>query len=108
MNVLYEQVTLGPPSNLPWGDDFKTVIYLSHQEKTNVRSDRGAHEIYHDGWLPGEQTILTLAWLFPFLMIFRIIEINLNLPLSPLILLALVILVLRRPYTLPGYQNGDG
>jgi hypothetical protein len=49
MNVLYEQVTLGPPSNLPWGDDFKTVIYLSHQKKTSVRSGRGAHKIYHDG-----------------------------------------------------------
>ena len=60
------------------------------------------------GWLPGELTILTLAWLLPFLMIFRIIEINLNLPLAPLILLALVILVLRRQYTFPGYQNGGG
>jgi len=49
MNVSYEQVTLGPPSNLPWGDDFETVIYLSHQEKTNVRGDLGALEIYHDG-----------------------------------------------------------
>jgi glycosyl transferase family 87 len=58
------------------------------------------------GWLPGEQTILTLAWLLPFLMIFRFIEINLNLPLSPLILLALVILVLRRQYSLVRDQNG--
>jgi len=31
------------------GDDFETVIYLSHQEKTNVRGDLGALEIYHDG-----------------------------------------------------------
>jgi len=54
------------------------------------------------GWLPGELTILTLAWLLPFLIIFRVIAgINLNLPLVPLILLALVILVLRRQYTLP-------
>ncbi len=60
------------------------------------------------GWLPGEQTILTLAWLLPFLMIFRFLEINLNLPLAPLILLALVILVLRRQYTLPDYGQGRG
>ena len=31
------------------GDDFETVIYLSQQEKTNVRGDRGALGIYHDG-----------------------------------------------------------
>ena len=42
-------MTLSPPSNLPGGDDFETVIYLSHQEKTNVRGDLGALEIYHDG-----------------------------------------------------------
>ncbi|MGO9578952.1 MAG: hypothetical protein ACLP2P_06000, partial [Desulfobaccales bacterium] len=60
------------------------------------------------GWLPGEQTILTLAWLLPFLMIFRLLEINLTLPLAPLILLALVILVLRRQYTLPDYGQGRG
>ncbi len=60
------------------------------------------------GWLPGEQIILALAWLLPFLMIFRIIEINLNLPLTPLILLALVILVLRRQSAFPGYPQGGG
>lgn len=60
------------------------------------------------GWLPGEQIILTLAWLLPFLMIFRILEINVNLPITPLILLALVILVLRRQYAFQGYQNGGG
>jgi hypothetical protein len=49
------------------------------------------------------------AWLLPFLMIFRIIEIYLkNLPLASLILLALVILVLKRQYNFPGYQNGGG
>jgi hypothetical protein len=31
------------------GDNFETVIYLSHQEKTNVRGDLGALKIYHDG-----------------------------------------------------------
>ncbi len=31
------------------GDDFETVIYLSHQEKTNVRGDLGTLEIYHNG-----------------------------------------------------------
>jgi hypothetical protein len=31
------------------GDNFETVIDLSHQEKTNVRGDLGAMEIYHDG-----------------------------------------------------------
>jgi hypothetical protein len=31
------------------GDDFETFIYLSHQEKTNVRGDLGPLEIYHDG-----------------------------------------------------------
>jgi hypothetical protein len=36
MNVLYEQVTLGPQAISHGGDDFKTVIYPSHQEKTNV------------------------------------------------------------------------
>ena len=60
------------------------------------------------GWLPGEQIILALAWLLPFLMIFRIIEINLNLPLTPLILIALVILVLRRQSAFPGYPKGGG
>jgi alpha-1,2-mannosyltransferase len=60
------------------------------------------------GWLPGEQIILALAWLLPFLMIFRIIEINLNLPLTPLILLSLVILVLRRQSAFPGYPKGGG
>ena len=34
MNVSYGQVTLGPPSNLPWGDDLEPVIYLSRQEKS--------------------------------------------------------------------------
>ena len=30
-------------------DDFETVIDLSHQEKTNVRGDLGALEIYLEG-----------------------------------------------------------
>jgi hypothetical protein len=31
------------------GDDPKTFVDLSDQEKTNVRSDLGTLEIYHDG-----------------------------------------------------------
>jgi Glycosyltransferase family 87 len=54
---------------------------------------------YTQGWLPGEQTILTLAWALPFLLLFSILfQINLNFPLAPLIFMALVILVLRRQY----------
>jgi hypothetical protein len=44
------------------GDDFETVIYLSHQEETNVRGDRGTLEIYHDGPVKIRPNYLFLAF----------------------------------------------
>ena len=43
-------------------NNFETVIYLSHQEKTNVGGDRGAMEIYHDGTVKIRPDCLFLAF----------------------------------------------
>lgn len=44
------------------GDDFETVIYLTHQEKNNIRSGRGAMEIYHNGPVKIRTDYLFLAF----------------------------------------------
>jgi len=44
------------------GDDFKTTIYLSQQEKTSVRVDRGPLEICHNGPVKIRPDYLFLAF----------------------------------------------
>jgi hypothetical protein len=45
-----------------WVDDFETVIYFSQHEKTNIRGDLGALEIYHDGSIKIRPDYIFLAF----------------------------------------------